>query len=161
MTTLKIIPMVAAALIVLALVSGQLGLLSGTQPNNLGVHEGKLSPPAMSPNSISSQTDLYPDHPQRKAAAIAPFNYTGPQTLAMEKLLQTLTATPGVKVVESKADYVYAQASTPLMKFTDDLEFLFDPTEQRIQLRSASRLGYSDLGANRARMEDIRARFDR
>jgi uncharacterized protein (DUF1499 family) len=161
MTILKIIPMVAAALIVLALVSGQLGLLSGTQPNNLGVHEGKLSPPAMSPNSISSQADLYPDHPQRKAAAIAPISYTGSQVLAMDKLLQTLKTTPGVKVITAEPDYVYAQASTQLMKFTDDLEFWFDAKQSLIHLRSASRLGYSDLGANRARIEDIRARFNR
>lgn len=161
MAILKIAAMITAALVVLTLVSGQLGLWSGTQPKNLGVHEGRLSPPAMSPNSISSQADLYPDHPQRQAALIAPISYTGSQILAMDKLLQTLKATPGVKVIESQADYVYAQASTPLMKFTDDLEFWFDPTQPLIHLRSASRLGHSDLGANRARMDDIRARFNR
>jgi uncharacterized protein (DUF1499 family) len=47
------------------------------------------------------------------------------------------------------------------MKFTDDLEFWFDPTQTLIHLRSASRVGESDLGKNRSRMEDIRERFNR
>jgi uncharacterized protein (DUF1499 family) len=63
-------------------------------------------------------------------------------------------------VVEARPDYVYAQATTALMKFTDDLEFWFDNTQPLIQVRSASRLGESDLGANRTRMEDIRTRFN-
>ena len=160
MVFLKITAMITAALVVLTLVSGQLGFWAGTAPNNLGVHQRKLLPPAVSPNSISSQADLYPDHPQRQTAAIAPIAYTGDQAVAMEKLMQTLRATPGVKVINSQADYVYAQASTRLMKFTDDLEFWFDPEKSLIHLRSASRLGYSDFGANRARMEDIRTRFN-
>jgi uncharacterized protein (DUF1499 family) len=47
------------------------------------------------------------------------------------------------------------------MTFTDDLEFWFDPTQALIHLRSASRLGESDLGKNRSRMENIRRRFNR
>lgn len=159
MVFFKIAAMITGALLFLTLVSGQLGLWSGMPPNNLGVDQGKLSPPAMSPNSVSSQADLYPDHPQRQAALIAPMSYTGSKAAAIEKLLQTLKATPGVMVITSQPDYVYAQASTQLMKFTDDLEFWFDPEKSLIHLRSASRVGYSDFGTNRARMEDIRARF--
>lgn len=159
MVFFKIAAMITGALLVLTLVSGQLGLWSGRPPNNLGVDQGKLSPPAMSPNSVSSQADLFPEHPQRQAALIAPMSYTGSKAAAIEKLLQILTATPGVMVITSQPDYVYAQASTQLMKFTDDLEFWFDPEKSLIHLRSASRVGYSDFGTNRARMEDIRARF--
>ncbi len=161
MAAAKIATMTVVGLVVALVLAGQMGLWSGTAPTSLGVKQGKLLPPALSPNSVSSQADLYPDHPQRQAAYIAPLSYQGPQASAMAKLLQTLRATPGLKVIESEPDYVYAQATTPLMKFTDDLEFWFDPTHALIHLRSASRVGESDLGKNRARMEDIRARFNR
>jgi uncharacterized protein (DUF1499 family) len=45
------------------------------------------------------------------------------------------------------------------MRYTDDVEFWFDPAAQVVQVRSASRLGYSDRGANRARIEALRARL--
>jgi uncharacterized protein (DUF1499 family) len=159
MITFKVAAMAIVGLVVALVLAGQMGLWSGTTPTTLGVKQGKLLPPALSPNSVSSQADLYPDHPQRQTAYIAPISYQGSQAVAMDKLLQTLRSTPGLRVIESKPDYVYAQATTALMKFTDDLEFWFDPTQTLIHLRSASRVGESDLGKNRARMEDIRERF--
>ena len=59
-------------LIVVAVAAGQLGLLQGTAPTDLGVRDGKLKPPSMTENSVTSQAALYPDHPQRKYADIAP-----------------------------------------------------------------------------------------
>lgn len=67
--------------------------------------------------------------------------------------------TINIHIVEQRADYLYAQASTTVLKFTDDVEFWLDPTAGVIHMRSASRFGYSALGANRKRLEDIRARF--
>ena len=63
----------------------------------------------------------------------------------------------GAKIVKSEADYLYAQYTTPLMKFVDDVEFWYDPVAQVIQVRSASRIGESDLGVNRKRIEAVRA----
>lgn len=159
MGRIKFAAMLAIGLVVVAVVTGQMGLWSGSPPTTLGLQQGRLMPPALSPNSVSSQADLYPDHPQRQAAYIEPISYVGTQASARDKLLQTLRTTPGVKIVESQPDYVYAQATTGVMKFTDDLEFWFDPTQTLIHLRSASRLGKSDLGKNRSRIEDIRERF--
>lgn len=161
MATFKVIAMSLIALVAGLVLAGQLGLWSGTTPTDLGVRQGRLLPPAASPNSVSSQADLYPDHPEHKAAYIAPIGYSGTQAAAMDKLLQALRNTPGLKVVVSRPDYVYAQATTPVMKFTDDLEFWFDPTQPLIHLRSASRLGERDMGKNRSRLEDIRERFNR
>ena len=68
-------------------------------------------------------------------------------------------ATPGTRVVKAGPDYLYAQYTTRWMKFVDDAEFWFDPAAQKVQVRSASRLGESDLGVNRARIEDLRRRL--
>jgi uncharacterized protein (DUF1499 family) len=62
-------------------------------------------------------------------------------------------------VVQAEGDYLRCEFSTPLMRYTDDVEFWFDPAAQVVQVRSASRLGYSDRGANRARIEALRARL--
>ena len=75
------------------------------------------------------------------------------------RLVQLLAAAPGAKVEISRPDYVYATFTTRWMKFTDDVEFWLDRTGGVIQVRSASRLGRSDLGANRARVEALRERL--
>jgi uncharacterized protein (DUF1499 family) len=64
---------------------------------------------------------------------------------------------PGIRVVEQRPDYLRAEAETRWMRFTDDLEFWFDPGRKVIELRSASRLGRKDFGVNRERIEAIRA----
>jgi uncharacterized protein (DUF1499 family) len=46
------------------------------------------------------------------------------------------------------------------LRFVDDVEFLLVPAERVIHVRSASRVGYSDLGTNRKRVEALRAKFE-
>ena len=58
-----------------------------------------------------------------------------------------------------KPDYLYAEYSSALFGFVDDVEFYFPPETHIIHVRSASRLGHSDLGVNRKRIEAIRARL--
>ena len=150
-------------LALLALGAGQLGLLAGKMPPDLGVRDGRLKPPAPQPNSVSSQAGLWPDHPQREHARIAPLPLVGtapdagPATIL--RLRQLVESTPGARVVQARPDYLQVTFTTPLMKYTDDAEFWFDPAAGVVQLRSASRLGESDLGANRARIERLRARL--
>ena len=145
-----------AVLVLLAVVAGRLGLLQGKAPGNLGVREGRLKPPAKTPNSVSSQALLYADHPMRDAAQIAPLPLRGdgPATLAQLKVI--IEAQPGANVIQSTPDYLYAQFTTPLMKYVDDVEFWFDPAAGVVQVRSASRVGHGDQGLNRARIEAIR-----
>lgn len=148
---------VIGALAVLALAAGQLGWLQGTPPVDLGVHDGKLKPPSTTENSVSSQVALYPDHPQRHYSDIAPLAVqgNGPATLARIKVI--VAGMAGASVVRSDADYLYVQFTTRVMKFVDDVEFWFDPVNNVIQLRSASRVGRGDLGVNRRRVETIRS----
>ena len=150
---------IAIALGVLLVAAGQAGFLAGTQPPGLGVHEGRLAPPALAPNSVSSQAQLHPDNPQTKAAYIDPITFQGDPQVAMDRLIGVLRQTEGARIITQQPDYIYVQASTKLLKFTDDLEFWMDRANNVIHMRSASRIGRSDLGKNRARLEDIRARF--
>ncbi len=140
-----------------AVLAGQLGLLQGTAPTDLGVRDGKLKPPSKTENSVTSQAALYPDHPQRHYAGIAPLpiNGDGPATLA--KIKAIVEGMNGAKVVKSEPGYLYAQFTTKVMNFVDDVEFWFDPPNGVIQVRSASRVGRGDLGVNRRRIEAVRS----
>lgn len=156
MFIVKWFAIVVLLLAVVAIVAGQLGFLQGTAPTDLGVHDGKLKPPSMTENSVTSQAALYPDHPQRRYADIAPLalKSDGPATIA--KIKAIVECMDGAKVVRSEPDYLYAQFTTRLMKFVDDVEFWFDPAANVIQVRSASRVGRGDLGVNRRRIEAVR-----
>ncbi len=159
MLILKWIVIVIAALAVLTIVLGQLGMLAGSAPKDLGLQEGKLKRPSKTPNSVSSQADLWPDHPQRDDARIAPLPLRGDGPATIAKLKALVEAMPGAKVIESRPDYLYAQFTTRLMKFTDDAEFWFDPAAGVVQVRSASRVGRKDLGVNRERVDGLRAKL--
>jgi uncharacterized protein (DUF1499 family) len=142
------------------LVAARLGAFSGRAPGNLGVREGKLKPPSRTPNSVSSQADLWPDAPQQDSARIAPIALVGGDGKAtIARIAQVVEGLPGAKLVERRDDYLYAQFTTALMRFVDDVEFWFDPAAGVVQVRSASRVGRGDLGVNRARIEAIRARL--
>ena len=148
---------VLVALVVLGIAAGQAGLLKGTPPSDLGVREGRLKGLSATPNVVSSQASLYPDHPQRTYADIAPLPLRGDGPATVARLKAVVQARPGALVIRSGPDYLYAEFTTPLMKYVDDLELWFDPAAQVVQVRSASRLGQRDLGANRARVEALRA----
>lgn len=159
MTLLKTILLALVLLALAVALAAQFGLLRGRMPNDLGARDGRLKPPSMTRNSVSSQAGLYPDHPQRAYAQIAPFPAAdgGPQTL--ERLRRVVEGMDGAKVVKSDPGYLYVQFTTRWMKFVDDCEFWFDPRAGVIQVRSASRIGREDFGVNRERVEAIRARL--
>jgi uncharacterized protein (DUF1499 family) len=159
---MKLLSIAATLFIVLSaavVIGGQLGLLTGKTPENLGVTAGKLQPPSLNPNSVSSQAALYPEHPQKDYASISPLNYSGDGSAAMSRLALLLKNQKGTALVTTQPDYIYAQSTTALLKFTDDVEFWLDSQNSVIQVRSASRLGRKDFGVNRARIEAIRAQF--
>ncbi len=136
---------------------GQAGLLQGQAPDDLGVRQGRLKGLSATDNSVSSQAGLYPDHPRRQYASIAPLAVRGDGPATIARLRGIVQGMDGAKLVTTAPDYLYAQYTTQLMRYVDDVEFWFDPHNQVIQVRSASRLGQSDLGANRQRIEAVRA----
>ncbi len=153
---LKWLLLTPLALGLLALIAAQMGLLRGQAPNNLGLSEGKFKPPSKTENSVSSQADLWPEHPQRDHARIAPLALVGDGAATLARIQDVVRGMRGAQVVKAEGDYLYATFSTPLMKYTDDVEFWFDRSAGVVQVRSASRLGRKDFGVNRARIEAIR-----
>jgi uncharacterized protein (DUF1499 family) len=139
---------VATALVV----AGQFGLFTGDRPTDLGARDGRLKPPPASPNAVSSQTD---DEPHR----VEPLRYAGEGAQAFARLRALVAAWPGAAIVGEADGYLCAEFTTRWLRFVDDVEFLLEPAAGVIHVRSASRLGYSDLGTNRHRVEAIRRQF--
>jgi uncharacterized protein (DUF1499 family) len=153
---LKWLLLLALGLAVAVLVAARFGAFGGSVPANLGHRDGRLKAPSKTPNSVSSQADLWVEHPMQDYARIAPLPVrgSGPATLARIKAI--VTTMPGAVVVDSRDDYLYVQFTTAWMRFVDDAEFWFDPASGVVQVRSASRVGRKDFGVNRARIEVIR-----
>jgi len=125
----------------------------GTPPSNLGVsRDGKLAPCSAKPNCVSSQaTD--------KRHAVDPIAFSGSPRKAMSALRAVLKDMPRTAIIRQSKDYIQAECASRLLGFTDDVEFYCDAGRKVIHVRSASRLGYSDLGVNRKRIEAIRKAF--
>jgi uncharacterized protein (DUF1499 family) len=160
MLIVKWFVIVVAVLVVVAIAAGRLGLLQGTPPTDLGVRDGKLKPPSMTENSVTSQAALYPDHPQRKYADIAPLRLRGDGPATLARIKAIVESMDDAKAIKSEPDYLYAQFTTKLMKYVDDVEFWYDPAAKAIQVRSASRVGRGDMGVNRKRIEAVRSALD-
>ena len=131
-----------------------MGLFSGSRPENLGVREGRLAPCKSTPNCVSSQADADKD----AGHYIAPIRISGSAPDAWAALRSLLRSTPRVNIVADQDGYLYAEFASRTMGFVDDVEFLLDPKAGVIHARSASRLGSSDFGVNRDRIETIRGR---
>ena len=123
----------------------------GKQPTNIGIQSsGQLAPCPNTPNCVSSYS-------QDAEHGIEPLAYNSTATEAMAKLKIVIENLERTQIIEETDNYLYAQFTTPLMGFVDDVEFLLDDSSKVIHVRSASRLGKSDLGVNRKRVEIIRA----
>jgi uncharacterized protein (DUF1499 family) len=146
-------------LVIAVLAAGQAGLFAGKAPTDLGVVNGRLKPPSRTENSVSSQAGLYPDHPMKAYAEIAPIEFAGEGRAAVDRIRRIVETTEGACIVRAEPGYLYAQFQTRWLKFVDDAEFLADESARVVHVRSAARIGRGDLGVNRARIEAIRARF--
>jgi len=123
---------------------------AGERPANLGVTNGNLAVCPDSPNCVSSQTG---DERHR----IEPFATGDNPDAAFARLAEIIRRRPDATVIDSTANYLRVELRTTF--FTDDAEFLLDRERRLIYLRSASRVGYSDLGLNRRRLEELRSQF--
>ncbi|NJL82206.1 MAG: DUF1499 domain-containing protein [Chloroflexaceae bacterium] len=118
---------------------------SGKRPQNLGVKDGQLASPPGTPNCVSSQS-------QDPRFRVDPL----PLVTISEIKMAIAQMERGTVVAETE-DYLYAEFKSKLMGFVDDVEFYRDATAGVVHVRSASRLGQSDLGVNRQRIEALRA----
>jgi uncharacterized protein (DUF1499 family) len=152
---LRVAAVLVALIALIIAIGAPMGLFSGTRPDNLGVHDARLAPPKRTPNNVNSQIDKNADAEHY----IEPLRYTGDARLAWAALRQVIDGMQRVKVVKSEPIYLYAEFSTKLMGYVDDTEFYLDEKAGVIHVRSASRLGRSDFGVNRGRIESIRAKL--
>jgi uncharacterized protein (DUF1499 family) len=122
---------------------------AGTKPAGLGVTDGRLAPCPSTPNCVSSQsTDA--------GHAIEPLRFTGSADAAMSRLRKIISGMKRARIVEDRNCYVRAEFTSLIFRFVDDVEFALDAKRGTIDVRSASRVGRSDLGVNRKRTDEIR-----
>lgn len=123
-----------------------LSACAGEPPQDIGVRDGRLIACPESPNCVSS-------YESSEEHAIAALDGN------LNQVQQILVAMDGANIVEQSNNYLYAEFTSSLMGYVDDVEFLYDAASNTTQVRSASRVGYSDMGANRSRIEAIRSQL--
>jgi uncharacterized protein (DUF1499 family) len=114
----------------------------------------KISPCPDSPNCVSSQS-------RDEAHFIEPLPYSGRPADARQKLIDILESINRVRLVKVERDYIHAEFRSSVFRFVDDVKFWFPPDKPIIQVKSASRKGYYDFGANRRRVERLREAFNK
>lgn len=115
--------------------------------------DGNLQVCSGPPRCVTSLPNEDADH------KVEPIRYAGARDDARQAMLRVLALTPRVEVVTEQPDYVHAEFTTPLSRYVDDVEFVFPESQPLIQVRSSSRIGYYDFGANRDRVERLRSAF--
>ena len=128
-------------------------MFAGKRPTNLGVQSGKLAPCPSTPNCVNSQS-------QDSEHKIEPLTYNSSAAQAIADLKTVIQSFPKTKIVAETDNYLYAEFTIKLIGFVDDVEFYIDDAAKTIHVRSASRLGQSDLGVNRKRIETLRAKLN-
>ncbi len=126
--------------------------IMSSRPDDLGATNGQLAGCGDAPNCVSSEaTD--DEH------SVASLTFEGTAEEAMVRLKGVIENMSRTNIVTADDSYLHAEFTTLIFRYTDDVEFQINAGDNTIQIRSASRTGYSDLGANRTRVEAIRAAF--
>lgn len=125
---------------------------AAARPEHLGLQSGRLRPCPRTSNCVSSE----PGTPASQLVAPFPAPAGAGE---MARIAAVINAWPRTKIVTTGDGYLHAEFTSLLLRFVDDVELRFDPANGVIHVRSASRIGRSDLGANRKRVEGLRARW--
>ncbi|MGO9611427.1 MAG: DUF1499 domain-containing protein [Dissulfurispiraceae bacterium] len=128
-------------------------LLSCQGPKTVinGPSSPNLKPCPDSPNCVSS---LAADGRHY----VKPFELFQPPEDAMRVIKEAILSFPRTSLITESDCYLHVECRT-LLGFVDDVEFMIDKMKSMIQVRSASRIGYWDMGANRRRVEELRTRY--
>ena len=135
---------------VLLVVSMLLLACTGKRPTNPGVSDSGLAPCPSSPNCVSSDA-------RDSNHKVPPFRLDARPGEAWKVARELVLELPRVHIVKESSDYIHAECRSHLLGFVDDLELQLRSAEGIIAVRSASRMGYSDFGVNRRRVEALRA----
>lgn len=128
-----------------------MNLITKNNPQ-VGLNKGKFHPCPKTPNCVSTQAS---DDKHK----IEPIYYKITLNDTLEKIISIIESIKRTKIITKTENYIHAEFRTGVFKFVDDVEFYFDDSSKIIHFRSASRVGHSDLGVNRKRMEKIRNLF--
>jgi uncharacterized protein (DUF1499 family) len=120
---------------------------AGTKPDSIG----QFSECPEKPNCIFSKSST-------ALHMIAPLIYQSTFPEAKEKLLKVIKSMPRAEIATNKENFLHVEFTSKIFRFVDDVEFYFNEPGI-IHFRSASRIGHSDMGVNRHRMEEIRHLF--
>ncbi len=142
----------AAVVLLLIVVSLALRSALAKRPQRLEGGAQEIAPCPASPNCVSSRST----HAARR---VEPLAFEGPPEAALRRLGDLVEALPRTRIVAAEGFYLHAECTSLLFRFVDDLELLVDEDASVVHVRSASRVGHSDLGVNRRRIEGLRARF--
>ncbi|MEJ2056909.1 MAG: DUF1499 domain-containing protein [Desulfofustis sp.] len=141
------IPLALAAVLMLA-------GCSGTAPE-LGVNNGRLTPCPKTPNCVNSQAE-------DEKHAIEPIVVAAAPQKTRDRLLKVVAAEKRAEIVRAEKDYIRTTFRSAFFGFVDDVEFYISGQRKDntvVHVRSASRIGHSDLGVNRKRVERIRKKL--
>ena len=125
-----------------------LSACSGERPKDLGVNDGQLKSCPESPNCISSFA-------QDDEHKINPLIFSAEPKEVMQRVRNIVNTMDRTTVVKESENYLHVEFTSFVFRFVDDVEFYLDAKTGTLHVRSASRLGKSDLGVNRERIESI------
>ncbi len=129
---------------------------SNQRPDDLGLTSGHLKACPTTPNCVSTQAA-----PGDTQHWIAPITFTGSAAGVIQRVAQAISQKPRTRIVSQTEDYLHAEFTIALFGFVDDVEFFADEQTHLLHFRSASRMGTSDLGVNRRRMEKFRKELEK
>ena len=148
MTILLTVTAVVAAVVVLMVALLACLSLAARRPAELGLLDGRLRPCPSSPTCGSSQA-------KDESRRVEPLRFDSSAGEAWRRLRQVVEGMERVEIITETGTYLHAEFTTPLFRFRDDVEFQLRPEASAIDLRSASRVGWYDLGVNRSRVQKL------
>ena len=122
---------------------------SGKRSDEIGIDSSGLRGCPKSPNCVSSEA-------KDEQHAIESFRLKGNPKASWPLIRDEIVSIPGWTIVTATGNYIHVECKSRIFRFVDDLELYFNSSNGIISIRSASRVGYSDFGANRRRVERLR-----
>jgi uncharacterized protein (DUF1499 family) len=127
-------------------------VIKNTKEPDLGVEGGLFAEMPNTPNAVSSQAG------GEKYTAPFPIYNNDPRA-SWNLLIETLINQDRTEMVTADDHYAHVVFHSPVMKFKDDTEFYLNESSGHIDVRSGARVGYSDMGVNRKRVETLRKEY--
>ncbi len=126
--------------------------LGESNSNSNSPFVGPLRDCPESPNCVCTQAT-------RESQSLPAIHFSGEATTAIARLAEDVANWPRAHIVSHRSNYLHITFRSLLLRFVDDVELFADDQTHLLHFRSASRLGYSDLGVNRRRMTRLSIRI--